>query len=244
MGLQREFLKISKVNGLIKAGMQSPSTRPNHPDLGEENSKIQVNREIRECDCCEGRCNTCCPHCHKKDTPPTRGSFCPSEGNMQIFNGRANKNLDGLPMSLGQIQHEQIRQQWPRVIAEKDHLCYNRGQEQCTNQKSVGHAKARITGIADMVNGEFQGHYAPLDTDQQINSAKGQQVKGETKVQSITPIHVRPTLQARELTDPNYGPHYLTQIFQQVNTHNPNAYSDSRLPQQITHHKDLLATIS
>ena len=69
----------------------------------------------------------------------------------------------------------------------------------------------------------------PLDIDQQINSAKSQQVKGEAKVQSITPIHVMLTPQAWELTDPNDGTHYLTQIFQQTNTHNPNVYSQSRL---------------
>ena len=50
--------------------MESPSTRPNHPDLGKENNKMQANREIRECDIYGGRCNTCC--LHKKDTPPQR----------------------------------------------------------------------------------------------------------------------------------------------------------------------------
>ena len=113
-GLQREFSKINKVNGLVKTGMESLSTKPNHPDLGEENNKMQANTEIRECDCCGDRCNMCCPH--KKDIPPTRDPFYPSEGNMQNFNGRVNKKLDGLPMSLGQVQHEQIRQQWPRAM--------------------------------------------------------------------------------------------------------------------------------
>ena len=47
-----------------------------------------------------------------------------------------------------------------------------------------------------MVNCEFQGHYAPLDTDQQTKSSYGQQVKGEAIVQSITPIHLMPTPQA------------------------------------------------
>ena len=121
---------------------------------------------------------------------------------MQKCNGNVNKILDGLPISLGQVQHEQIRQTWPRAIAENDHSCYDRDQEQCTQQKSVGHAKARFTGIANITNGEFQGHYAPLDNDQQINSASGQQVKGETIVQSITSIHVMPTPQAQELNGP------------------------------------------
>ena len=53
---------------------------------------------------------------------------------------------------------------------ENDHSCYDRYQEQCTQQKSEGHAKAGFTGIADITNGEFQAHYAPFDNDQQINS--------------------------------------------------------------------------
>ena len=52
--------------------------------------------------------------------------------------------LDQLSISLGQVQHEQIRQTWPRATAENDHSCYNRDQEQCT-QNSVGHANARFT---------------------------------------------------------------------------------------------------
>ena len=146
-------MKINKANGLVKTGMESLFTRPNHHDLGEENDKTQVNIDIREYDCCGVRCSTCCPH--KKDTPPTREPFYPSEGNMQNFNGKVNKNTDGLPVSLGQVQHEQIRQQWPQAVVENDHLCYGRDQEQCTQQKSVGHSKARFKGIADMVNGEF-----------------------------------------------------------------------------------------
>ena len=160
--------------------MGSLSTRSNYPDLGEENNETQANREIKECDCCGVRCNTHCPH--KKDTPPTREPFYHSEWKMQNFNGRMNKNLDGLPMSLGQVHHEQIRQQWPRAVVENDHLFYDRDQEQCTQQKYVGHTKARFTGIPDKVNGEFQGHYAPLDTGQQINSPNGQQVKGNAIV--------------------------------------------------------------
>ena len=133
--------------------MENPSTRPNHLDFGDENSKMQAKREIRECDCCGGRCSTCCPH--KKDTPPTREPYYPSEGNMQKCNGNANKILDGLPVSLGKVQHEQIRQTWPRAIAENDHSCYNRDQQQCTQQKSVEHATARFMDIADITNGEF-----------------------------------------------------------------------------------------
>ena len=122
---------------------------------------------------------------------------------MQKCNGNVNMILDGLPISLGQVQHEQVRQTWPRAIVENDHSCYDRDQEQCTQQNSVGHTKARFTGIANIINGDFQGHYAPLDNDQQINSASSQQVKGETIVQSITPIHVMPTPQGQELTAPN-----------------------------------------
>ena len=91
----------------------------------------------------------------------TREPYYPSVGNMQKCNGNTNKTLDGLSISLGQVQHNQIRQKWPRAIAENDHSCYDRDQEQCTQQKSVGHAKARFRGIADITDGEFQCHYAP-----------------------------------------------------------------------------------
>ena len=89
--------------------------------------------------------------------------------------------------------------------------------------------KAKFTGIADITNDEFQGHYSLIDTDQQVNSASGQQVKGETIEQSITPIHVMPTPQAQELTDPYDRPHWLMQIFQQRNTYDPNVYTECRL---------------
>ena len=69
------------------------------------------------------------------------------------------------------------------------------------NKKYVWHAKERFTGIADMVICEFQGHYVPLGTDWQINSA------------DIAPIIVMPTPQDQELTALNDGAHYLTQIF-------------------------------
>ena len=59
------------------------------------------------------------------------------------------------------------------MVAESNHSCYVRDQEQNTQQKSVGHKKAKFTGIVDIVNGEFQGHYSPIDTDQQINPASG-----------------------------------------------------------------------
>ena len=101
---------------------------------------------------------------------------------------------------------------------ENDHSCYDRDQEQCTQEKSMGHTKARFTDIANIINGEFQGHYTPLDNDQQINSANNQQAKGETIVQDITPIHVMPTPQTQELTAPSDGSH----------THNPNVYPECR----------------
>ena len=75
-----------------------------HPNFSEENNKKQVNREIRDCDCCGGKHNTFCPH--KKDIPPTREPFYPSEGNIQNSDDRMNMNQDGLPMSIGQAQHE------------------------------------------------------------------------------------------------------------------------------------------
>ena len=61
----------------------------------------------------------------------------------------------------------------------------------------------------------FQGHYAPLDNDQQINSASSQQAKEETILQCITLIYVMPT---QEFMAPNDGPH----------THNPDVYSECR----------------
>ena len=54
-------MEIIKANGLVETGMENPFAKPNHPDLGEENNKTQVNREIRECDCCGGKHNTFCP---------------------------------------------------------------------------------------------------------------------------------------------------------------------------------------
>ena len=93
---------------------------------------------------------------------------------MQNVNGRMNKNIDGLPMSLGQVQNEQIRLQWPRSIVEIDHLCHEQRPRAMHQAKSVGHAKARFTGIAYMVNSAFQGHYTPLNIDQQITSVNGQ----------------------------------------------------------------------
>ena len=52
IGLQREFTRIIKENELVEAGTENPFTKPNHPDLGKENSKTQFNSETRECDCC------------------------------------------------------------------------------------------------------------------------------------------------------------------------------------------------
>ena len=108
----------------------------------------------------------------------------------------------------------------------------------------VGHTKAKFTGIADIVNGEFQGHYSPVDTVQQINSANGQQVKGEIIEQSITPIHVMPTPQAQELTDANDEPHCLMQIFQQRNIMIQTCIQSVDIPLQIIHPRDLLVIIS
>ena len=51
----------------------------------------------------------------------------------------------------------------------------------------------------------------------------------------MKPIHVIPTPQTQELTDPNDGPHCLTQIcqHQQRNIHDPNIYT----PLDHPHHK-------
>ena len=86
IGLQREAVRINRVDELVKTGTESPFIRPNQHDFSDEHSKMQVNRENRECDCCGGRCDTCCSH--KKNTPPIRELYYPSEGNMQKCNGK------------------------------------------------------------------------------------------------------------------------------------------------------------
>ena len=48
---------------------------------------------------------------------------------MQKCNGKVNKILDGEAISLGQVQHKPIRKQWPRVVADSNHSCYDRDQE-------------------------------------------------------------------------------------------------------------------
>ena len=50
IGLQRETLRINKVNGLVETGIENLSTRPNHLYLGDKNSEAQTKREIRECE--------------------------------------------------------------------------------------------------------------------------------------------------------------------------------------------------
>ena len=92
----------------------------------------------------------------------------------------------------------------------------------------IGPMQAKFKGIADIVNSEFPGQYLPIDTVQQINTANGQQVKGEIIEQSITPIYMMPTPQTQELMDSNNGPHYLMQAFQQRNIHDPNVYTECR----------------
>ena len=64
-------------------------------------------------------------------------------------------------------------------------------------------------------------------------------------MQNITPIHVMPTPQVQELTAPNDGTCYPTQIIQQTNAYNPNAYSVNRFspsdyqPQRSVNHHQL-----
>ena len=76
------------MNGLLETGMKNAFTKPNHPDLDEENNKPQFNssREIRECDCCGDKHNTFSSL--MKDIHPTREPFCPSEGKNSKFNDR------------------------------------------------------------------------------------------------------------------------------------------------------------
>ena len=42
-------------------------------------------------------------------------------------------------------------------MVKNDHLYSDRDQEQNTQEKVVGHMKAKFTGIADITNSEFQG---------------------------------------------------------------------------------------
>ena len=130
IGLHREFMKIIEVNELVETGMKNLFTKPNQPDLHKENNKTPFNSEIRESDCYGGKNQILCPF--KKDIHSTREPFCPSEGNIQNFNNRAKKNPDGLPMHIGQAQREQIRQQWPRAIAETVYPFYDRDQDKHT----------------------------------------------------------------------------------------------------------------
>ena len=104
VSLQRESMKIIKVNAIGEKGTENLFTKLNHPDLGEENYKTQFNSEIGECNCCGGKHHTLSTL--KKDIHSTGECFCPSEGNIQNFNDRVNKNPDGLPMSIGQAQHD------------------------------------------------------------------------------------------------------------------------------------------
>ena len=91
-----------------KTSTEGPFIRPNHHAFGDGHSTMQANRKIRELECCGGKCHTHCPH--KKNTPPTGEPYYPLEGNTQKCNGKMSKILDGLSISLGEIQHEQIRQ--------------------------------------------------------------------------------------------------------------------------------------
>ena len=54
LDLQRVVVKTSKAEGLVN--------RANHHEFDDEQSKMQVNKEIDKCVCCEGRCNTHCPY--------------------------------------------------------------------------------------------------------------------------------------------------------------------------------------
>ena len=64
---------------------------------------------------------------------PSKGKY--SKGNVQKCNSKMGKILDGLPMSLGQTQHEQIWHQWPNSVPKNYHLHYNGELAQDTQQK-------------------------------------------------------------------------------------------------------------
>ena len=93
LNLHREVVRNSKAEGLV--------IRPNHYEFDDEHGRTQANREVEEHACCEGRCNTHCPHKKNIGEP-----YYPLEGNTKEHNSKAGKMLDGLPMSLGQAQHE------------------------------------------------------------------------------------------------------------------------------------------
>ena len=71
-------MRINKADGLVETSTESLLIKPNHHEFDDKHSKIQANREIRECVCCEGRCNT---HCSHKES--TREPYYPSDGNTQ-----------------------------------------------------------------------------------------------------------------------------------------------------------------
>ena len=127
---------------------------------------MQANREIKVCVCCEGRCNTHCPH--KKNT---REHYYPLEGNTQECNSKASMILNGLPVSLGQAQHKQIRHNGLILCKKWSLTPWQRSRTEYPTEM-VGHMKAEFTGIADIANIEFWGQYWPIDTVKQINLCK------------------------------------------------------------------------
>ena len=102
---------MNKTEGWVK--------RPNHHELDDEQNKVQINQEIEKCICCKSKCNTHCPyeqnivvpHCSSKGKSP--------RGNARNYNSKMGKILDGLPVSLGQTQHEQIQHQWPNSVPKR-----------------------------------------------------------------------------------------------------------------------------
>ena len=130
-------------------------------------------------------------------------------------------------MCLGQTQQEQIWHLWPNSVP-KMITCITTENQHRNSNKMVGPMKAKFTGIADRVNGDFRGQFLPRDTAQQINTANGKQLKGEIIEQSITAFHLMLTPQTQELMDSNDRPCCPMQIFQQRNINNPNMYTECR----------------
>ena len=98
--LQREVIRVNKIEGLVR--------RPNHHELDDEQNKVQINQEIEKCICHKSRYNTHCPHEENIGESHYSPKGKSPRRNTQNDKSKMAKILDGLPMSLGQTQHEQI----------------------------------------------------------------------------------------------------------------------------------------
>ena len=95
-------------------------------NLDDEQNKVQIDQEIEKCIWCKSRCNACCHYEKNIGEPNYSSKGKSSRENAQNYNSKMGKILDGLPVSLGQTQHEHIQHQWPNFVPKNDHLHYNR----------------------------------------------------------------------------------------------------------------------